>query len=306
MSWGQLLGSIGGTWADTEGQKRTNRSNMKWNKHVFQANLNWQNEMAHNAILYRVKDAERAGLHPLAALGMSPGSASPIAVGSTQHFSSNMGQDLARAGHAMDSIINRKAAKLELAIKREQLNQLKLQTLGMRKDIQDRNTNPPIPVPYPQNPSTQSISGVTVKPDEQTFSSQAGVTAGFHPEESWVVDKKGIVKRGLSKDRAESMESDFLANTGYQLGKFVDLADNYGVMLDNNPIGYIKFAKKMRKHRPPAPKGHEYRWSFKSNGWALHKKSHPGDTRFYANSKYKASHKERPKTHKGKFNWRYR
>ena len=45
---------------------------------LAQQQLAYQKELAQNQIQWRVEDAKKAGLHPLAALGVSPSSFSPV------------------------------------------------------------------------------------------------------------------------------------------------------------------------------------------------------------------------------------
>lgn len=63
------------------------------------SNIQQQREFAQNSVQWRVADAQKAGVSPLVALGMSPMSFSPSTVGDTSLPSalSGMGQDIGRA-----------------------------------------------------------------------------------------------------------------------------------------------------------------------------------------------------------------
>lgn len=62
-----------------------------------------QREFAQNAIQWKVQDANKAGIHPLFALGAPTTSYQPISTGSMANAVSGMGQDL---GRAMDAVRN--------------------------------------------------------------------------------------------------------------------------------------------------------------------------------------------------------
>lgn len=96
-----------------------------------------QKEFAQNGIRWKMEDAKRAGVHPLAALGASGASYSPVSVGDTSGGTamSNLGQNLTRAAMATRSTDERKAAALSLIASEKQIegltldNQIKLSQL---------------------------------------------------------------------------------------------------------------------------------------------------------------------------------
>lgn len=72
---------------------------------LIDAGVNWawgekqedsQHKFAHNAIQWKVKDAQKAGVHPLYALGAPTMSYSPVSIGGASNFS-EVGQDISRA-----------------------------------------------------------------------------------------------------------------------------------------------------------------------------------------------------------------
>lgn len=94
------------------------------------AALNWahQKEMAKHGIRWRVEDAKKAGLHPLAALGASAPNYSPsMSVGQPDNSMSNMvrdmGQDVSRAVAATQTREERLA------------NELRLQNMKLQNDL---------------------------------------------------------------------------------------------------------------------------------------------------------------------------
>ena len=107
--WGSIVGgvlgaatSLFGSYKSAESQRKANEMNMQ----LAREQMAYQKELAQSQIQWRVEDAKKAGLHPMAALGLSPMSYSPVsgsAVGSTYDYSGvgnslqQMGQDIDRA-----------------------------------------------------------------------------------------------------------------------------------------------------------------------------------------------------------------
>jgi hypothetical protein len=89
-----------------------------------------QDEYARNSISWRVADAKKAGIHPLAALGAATNSPSSVVGG--QPSMAQMGQDISRALSAMTNKYQRKMleysidnADMDNEMKRMQLNEMK-------------------------------------------------------------------------------------------------------------------------------------------------------------------------------------
>lgn len=96
-----MLGSLISAGADFIGGLIGKKSAEKANKE----NAANQKEFAQNSVQWRVADAQKAGVSPLFALGMSPMSYAPSSVGDTSMSSalSNMGQNIGRAVSATTS-----------------------------------------------------------------------------------------------------------------------------------------------------------------------------------------------------------
>lgn len=127
------VGNIFGANKTAESQSDANAQNLA----LAREQIAYQKELAKNQIQWRTEDAKKAGLHPLAALGVSPMSYSPVsgsAVGATYDYSGvgqslqQMGQDIDRARMAgLDREQRRKALALQdtqtaLALKNQELN----------------------------------------------------------------------------------------------------------------------------------------------------------------------------------------
>nr|DAJ57221.1 MAG TPA: minor capsid protein [Microviridae sp.] len=132
--WGSVIGAAGGIASNLFGsnsQKKANEQNLQ----LAREQLAYQKELAKNQVQWRVQDAKAAGLHPLAALGVSPMSYSPVsgsAVGA-DYFGvgqslQQMGQDIDRARMTgLDREERKKALALQdtqtaLALKNQELN----------------------------------------------------------------------------------------------------------------------------------------------------------------------------------------
>lgn len=132
--WGSVIGAAGGIASSLFGsssQKKANKQALQ----LAREQLAYQKELAHNQVQWRVEDTKKAGLHPLAALGVSPMSYSPVsssAVGADYsgvgQSLQQMGQDIDRARMAgLDREERKKALALQdtqtaLALKNQELN----------------------------------------------------------------------------------------------------------------------------------------------------------------------------------------
>lgn len=307
---GSLLTGVGGMWADTQSTKRTNNFNRRWDKNL----LLWDQLKAHNQIQWRAEDAKKAGFHPLAALGISPSSSSISAsVGVPPQF----GQNLNRAGRALDNILSRKSRNLALEYQQEQLRGTKLDNdiLELRKkELQ----NPPLPTLGP-NPIDQSFGipgqsptvamqdlGVTYKPVEIPFSKQPGIVSGITPMDRHSINQDGTVYKIPSEAVQEAIESDLFLAAKYAIGQTVDYLNSTRVGLLSTKKGKQRFANQMRKLRPKAPRGYEYRWNFTRGAFVLRKiktGSHFYDHKRWSGIPYNA-YKSKPRNIRGKFNYR--
>lgn len=106
-------------------------------------NIALQKEFANNAISWKVADAQRAGIHPLYALGASTTSFSPVSVGVSganplADSLVSMGQDVTRAAAANRSPTNRVAAigaAQQTAAGNLQLENMQLQNTLLRQKV---------------------------------------------------------------------------------------------------------------------------------------------------------------------------
>lgn len=97
-----------------------------------QNNANLQREFAQNSLSWKIEDAKRAGIHPLAAIGAPTYGAAPSFVGGD--FGSSVAQSAGALGRAF---AEKQDKGLELDIERKELENLKL-----RKEISQMGANP--------------------------------------------------------------------------------------------------------------------------------------------------------------------
>lgn len=98
-------------------------------------NVALQKEFAQNSIKWRVEDAKRAGVHPMAALGISPASFSPVSNSipypASTSYLADMGQNIDRA--IMAGKDNQARAQAENFT--SQFNELQLEKAGLENDL---------------------------------------------------------------------------------------------------------------------------------------------------------------------------
>lgn len=112
-----------------------------------------QREFAQNSISWKVEDAKRAGLHPLAALGAASTSYAPVSVGTPVDHSmseafAGAGQDLSRAINATRTTEQRELAFKQSALQLEGMqldNDIKRASLASQVQKIKANENPPMP-----------------------------------------------------------------------------------------------------------------------------------------------------------------
>lgn len=188
-------------------------------KEMAQQNIAQQERFAKEGLRWKVADAKAAGLHPLAALGASGSSFSPVGIGDTSlpsqfgDMARGMGQDISRAINATRTEDERVMAKLQLDMARAQLQGQELDNTIRASQLQKMNAvGPAFPGADNFIPG-QGDSGVLMKvtPSERTASQPGRLAqeAGWRPDVSYSRSDTGLipmVPEGLS----ESMEDDVI------------------------------------------------------------------------------------------------
>lgn len=246
--------------------QRLHASNLEFQDRWAQRSLTAQQDAAQKAIQWRVADAEKAGIHPMYALGMNPINISPVTVGGggvgapppsetvlgapgmVPTLRDRMGQNISRALTKMLT----KEEKAEMAndriYQRQQLrsNELDLQIKSAQLALlQKEQVGPPAP-----SDGTRVKSGASFQPQPAmpTISSQADKAreAGHITDYGYVRDRGGL-RVVPSKDMKERME-DSLIEEGMW-----NLRNRVSPMLNGpKPPSSVEY---------PLPKGEVWRWN---------------------------------------------
>lgn len=199
----QAIGGLAGSLLDARQSRKTARANIKYQKEFAQHGVSW-----------RVADAKRAGLHPLAALGMQATGFNPVSA--PTNFA-DAGQDIGRAVASGFSREGRDSATGRLA--QLGLERAELQNDYLRAQIRNINavgSPPPRPAPSdpyqvggsaipPQVPGTVVVKD---KPLERTISDPkiSGQEPGSVVDISWSKHPNGRYYLMPSEDAKKRME----------------------------------------------------------------------------------------------------
>jgi len=146
-SFGSAIGSMFGGGGS---------SSKRWTNHWNTVAMNMENDRLHNSVAYRVADAKRAGIHPLAAMGMSPSSGgSPgfnVSVGGGRDFGAamkEMGAGLSRAAGATQTNLERLQERLLLSQVEGQEIDNAYKASEISRLQRSAQLPPPMPLPNP-------------------------------------------------------------------------------------------------------------------------------------------------------------
>lgn len=166
------VASVVGGVLGLSGTKDTNETQ----EGLTREQIAYQKELAQNQMQWRVEDAKKAGLHPMAALGLSPSSYSPVSTSLSTpdyNFLSEFGQDVDRAIMQGKTAPERKKAlelqetQASLAIKNQELQNDLLETeLADKRFRLQQQMFPPTP-----SLSRQSNVAIDGQPDGRYFDS---------------------------------------------------------------------------------------------------------------------------------------
>lgn len=204
-------------------------------------NIAMQKEFAQNGIRWRVADAEKAGIHPLYAMGAQVTPFSPVSVGDGGFAAA--GQDLSRAYMATRTEPE-KASAYQEASQALTLQNMELQNQLLASQI--AKANQPGQVSFPSNNNMipgQSQSGVVDLPHERV-NHTAGVEPGAIADINYADTGAGYLPIP-SKDIADRMED----NIVQQINHFVrnNILPNFGNYASARGL-------------PAAPRGKEWVW----------------------------------------------
>lgn len=206
-SWGDHINSYTGASA-SENQKQANQISVD----NAARNIALQKEFAQMGIQWKVQDARAAGINPLAALGASTASFSPVSIGqdTTDHAGAgmrNLGQDIQRAISSTSTAEQRQMQTLQV-----QGAQLDLQGKAIDNQIKQTQLNkiqggPSFPSESFIDGQGNSGSKITTKPMERTASSPGAPwqEPGSMTDVGWATTPTGLIPVP-SKDIKERIE----------------------------------------------------------------------------------------------------
>lgn len=179
-------------------------------------NRRMQRDFAKNGISWRVADAKKAGINPLAALGANTISASPVVTGESDYLN-QIGQNIGRAaGASMD----RKQRNLELKALENNVmstsldNDIKRAELASIKARLSVSNNPPLP--SPENASIQPQE-IIVSPEKKL--SQEDVPL---PGTAFIRNSDGSMSPVPGKHAAERMEDKVIPSMVWTASNYLD------------------------------------------------------------------------------------
>lgn len=199
-----------------------NKAQIAWGREQMAA----QKEYATHGIRWKVRDAEKAGLHPLAALGAQTTSFSPVSVGSSLAGDNGWYRGIADAGQDIGRAIDATRTSGEKA--QAMMNSLQLENMGLQNDLlrsqiaRNSQINQP---PFP---------GSTYLLDGQTGS-------GMPPGTSLI--NTGPMDRSAVSPTAPHSEPGAIADTGWSTTAKGGLAPQFSRdmadRMDENHIGAL-------------------------------------------------------------------
>lgn len=199
---GSVVGDVASGVMGLAGNKNTNSANKAMNQAQLQLareQFEWQKELAKNQIAWRVEDAKKAGLHPMAALGLQSTSFSPVSSSFTPmqapdySFLSDMGQSASYAAmKAKDRKEQAAAVRLlqeQAALQTENMN---LQNEGLRIDNEFRQWQLMTAMQGGSNQALNSPASARVG-QKQLIPGQADSPYTDKPivRDGWLLDEKG-------------------------------------------------------------------------------------------------------------------
>lgn len=208
MSWLEPLMAGAGKVADFFGAKS-----------AAQKNIDMQKEFAQSGIQWKVKDAEKAGVHPLFALGAQTHSFSPVTVGSDF---SGMGQNFASAISATQPASERALTLYEQKKQDLTLQNMELQNAVLASRLATSRGNPPMPSPTPSfTPGLAGQPAAEVVNNAMSRTVGAGVHGHSEPaavaDVGWTSTDSGGLAPVYSQDAKQRLEDDWLGMVAWNL-----------------------------------------------------------------------------------------
>ncbi len=229
MDW-SALGTFSGGLLNTAANIGSGIVNMKQSQKNFEANQRQQREFAQNAIQWRVADAKKAGLHPLAALGSQGISYSPVYDSGSGDINPDFSSITSGAASLMDREARKQAAedrKMQTDLTQAQINATNAETAKTLAEVKAMGQSP-----------FHSLTGIGVNGAPGAFNtgmpSQAsslnpGIDIGkSFSELTPMVSPDGTTTLKPNEQLSELLENEgFLSSLAYSLGRLFDEDEKY-------------------------------------------------------------------------------
>lgn len=243
-------GDIFGYFADKDAQRRAGQ--------LRNQEIALQREFAQNSVRWRVEDAKKAGIAPLAALGMQGSSYSPVGMPEASSpegdLARSLGQNVSRAISATRTAEEREQAQLSLAFQRTQLQGAEIDNAIRLHQLQNlRGGNPPMAGSEHVIPG-QSGSGVKSRSMERTASMKGAphAEAGAVNDVGYTLSSSGALIPVPSKDTKERIEDNIFQEAAH--------------FFRNNVLPNISSGGAPPKSALP-PGARYWEWSYRDQGW---------------------------------------
>lgn len=238
------LNMVGGSFSDFDNQVQRERQMLL------------QKEFAQKGLQWRVADAEKAGIHPLAALGFNASGYQPVASEgpNSGELMMDLGQNLAGAMSRSSTQQDKEMAALQIMSMKQDVTGKELDNQIRAKTLQDLNTDKPS-FPGGENfmPGQGNSGKVKVVPSQRTASAtgRPAQEAGWTPDVGYARTDTGLTPIP-SKDVKERIEDQFVPELMWAIRN--QLTPNIGV------------------GRPPPkemlPQGYsKWKWSYTRQEW---------------------------------------
>nr|QJB20654.1 MAG: DNA pilot protein [Microvirus sp.] len=257
----------------------------KSNEKAADQNAAIQRELAKNGLSWRVEDARKSGINPLAALGASLPSGNPVAVG-TDYGDLGLGAAGQEISRAMQAGMTKEQREMH------ELNKRLLTVQIEGQEIENRNKKTGTPPPLKINPSPSlplssaefpfketKNKGYEIEVNKRPAAEAPGIEAGPVPMYQKYVDDEGNVRIMPSSQMGDLVES-------YTPLWITELTRNarlwgrsmWALMSDDQRIKFGNYLMKIRpKHGNPK---YEYRWNLRQQRWEPKRKLKHGTSIF--------------------------
>lgn len=293
--WAEVIGGVisaGGAIGSASMYQPAAGTPVQFQLGTMAANRRSQEVFMKNQLRWRMLDAKRAGIHPLAAIGAGTGSGFqptsfiPDSPGARDKgaWLREIGQEISRAISSMETPQEKRMQQLELELKQAEIDRLTAGTQQIMKDLYDKLDAPGLPdpndgwnwfgIPGQDHPATRIVA------NEIPAAEKPGLEAGNPALTKNYSMASGAALPTLTQQASEPLESDLFAKGRY----FFHEAMRY---VKAWKPGYEQI-RELMKYRPArAPKNHEWRYDRLKGMFYLYEKGDPGDTAFYLNPEIK-------------------